>query len=85
MHQRGEARPPFAIPGPESLQKLLSLELPYQGQGNEGVIDLASRILSNSVNTWHQGFLDKLYGSTDPVGVVSELLIAVLNTNVSQS
>jgi hypothetical protein len=28
------------------------------------------------------GFMDKLYSSTNPVGVVSELLLAVLNTNV---
>lgn len=40
------------------------------------------KTLKYSVNTWDQGFLDKLYGSTNPVGVVSELLLGVLNTNV---
>jgi len=38
--------------------------------------------LQYSVNTWDQGFLDKLYASTDAPGVVSELVLAVLNTNV---
>ena len=40
------------------------------------------KILQYSVNTWDQGFLDKLYASTDAVGVASELILAVLNTNV---
>lgn len=44
---------------------------------------LVSSVLKYSVNTWDQGFLDKLYASTNAVGVVSELLLAVLNTNVS--
>ena len=78
----GSEQPPFLHPEPEALQQHLDLGLPEKGQGEEGVVTLTSRILDNSVNTWHQGFLDKLYGSTDPVGVASELLLAVLNTNV---
>ena len=35
-----------------------------------------------SVNTWHQGFLDKLYASTNAPGLAAELIIAALNTNV---
>lgn len=42
-------------------------------------------MLRYSVNTWSDGFLDKLYASTDPVGVASDLLLSVLNTNVSSS
>lgn len=34
------------------------------------------------MNTWHQGFLDKLYASTNAPGVASELILAALNTNV---
>jgi glutamate decarboxylase len=34
------------------------------------------------VNTWHQGFLDKLYASTNAPGVAAELILAALNTNV---
>lgn len=41
-----------------------------------------SQILNYSVNTWDQGFMDKLYSSTNAVGVVAEMLLAVLNTNV---
>ena len=47
-------------------------------------MDILKKILQYSVNTWHQGFLHKLYASTNPIGVVSELILAVLNTNVSR-
>ena len=50
--------------------------------GKAGLLDLVERTLQYSVNTWDQGFMDKLYASTNPVGVISELVLGVLNTNV---
>lgn len=38
-------------------------------------------ILAYSVNTWNPGFLDKLYASNNPIGVVGDLLLSMLNTN----
>lgn len=38
-------------------------------------------VLKYSVNTWNPGFLDKLYASTNPIGVVSDIILSVLNTN----
>ncbi|MCJ1250046.1 hypothetical protein MMC30_007272 [Trapelia coarctata] len=67
---------------PQKLEQLLGLGLPDTGKGQEGLLDSIRDILKYSVNTWDQGFLDKLYASTNAVGVVSELLLAVLNTNV---
>ncbi|KAK5240611.1 Glutamate decarboxylase 2, partial [Cryomyces antarcticus] len=52
------------------------------GKGKDGLLETVQRILQYSVNTWDQGFMDKLYASTNAVGVASELLLAVLNTNV---
>jgi hypothetical protein len=49
-----------------------------------GLLELVERTLQYSVNTWDQGFMDKLYASTNPVGVISELVLGVLNTNVSR-
>ena len=73
----------FNHASPEALKELLDLDLPRHGRGHDGIVKFAAKLLNNSANTWHQGFLDKLYGSTDPVGIVSELILAVLNTNVS--
>ncbi len=67
---------------PQKLAQLLDLQLPDVGLGKDGLLESLKQILQYSVNTWDQGFLDKLYTSTDAVGVASELILAVLNTNV---
>ncbi|KAI1489981.1 pyridoxal phosphate-dependent transferase [Biscogniauxia mediterranea] len=68
---------------PEELVKRLKFSLPEgDGRGKDGLLDTIQDVLRYSVNTWDQGFLDKLYSSNNAVGVVSELLISVLNTNV---
>ncbi|KAI1505031.1 pyridoxal phosphate-dependent transferase [Biscogniauxia marginata] len=68
---------------PEELVKRLKFSLPEgEGRGKDGLIETIQDVLRYSVNTWDQGFLDKLYSSNNAVGVVSELLISVLNTNV---
>ncbi|KFY93230.1 hypothetical protein V500_03843 [Pseudogymnoascus sp. VKM F-4518 (FW-2643)] len=66
---------------PAELVKLLNLQLPETGGGKTALLDVIQQVLKYSVNTWDQGFLDKLYASTNPVGVVSELILATLNTN----
>lgn len=68
---------------PEKLFSLLAFQLPDAGKGKDGLLSAVELVLRYSVNTWDQGFLDKLYASTNAVGVVSELLLSVLNTNVS--
>lgn len=68
---------------PATLHKHLSSLLPSsQGAGKDGLLAAISQILTYSVNTWDQGFLDKLYSAPNAVGLVSELLLATLNTNV---
>lgn len=68
---------------PKKLESLLQNELQFseKSAGKQGLVDVVAKVLQYSVNTWDQGFLDKLYASTNAVGVVSELLLAVLNTN----
>lgn len=68
---------------PAQLQARLRDVLPAgEGTGKDGLLAAISQILTYSVNTWDQGFLDKLYSSPTPVGVVAEMLLASLNTNV---
>lgn len=68
---------------PQELADELKLDLPPgEGRGEEGLMHVVRAVLKHSVNTWSPGFMDKLYASTDAVGVVSEVLLAVLNTNV---
>ncbi|QSZ31165.1 hypothetical protein DSL72_000728 [Monilinia vaccinii-corymbosi] len=69
---------------PENLLQLLDFDLPIDGKGKVGLLATVEQVLKYSVNTWDQGFLDKLYSSTNAmqVGVISELILAVLNTNL---
>ncbi|KAL1881161.1 hypothetical protein VTK73DRAFT_4608 [Phialemonium thermophilum] len=68
---------------PGELVKKLALDLPAgDGRGRDGLLQTIRDLLKYSVNTWDQGFLDKLYASTNAVGVISELILAVLNTNL---
>ncbi|KAI9666481.1 MAG: hypothetical protein M1821_004417 [Bathelium mastoideum] len=66
---------------PHKLQSLMDLDLPGEGKGKEGVMAVVKQILQYSVNTWDQGFLDKLYHGNNAIGLASELLLATLNTN----
>lgn len=54
---------------PDILKKKLShtLTLPSVGGGKEGLLQVVEQTLKYSVNTWDQGFLDKLYSSTNSV------------------
>jgi glutamate decarboxylase len=62
--------------------KLLGFQLPQEGKGKDGLLSIVERILQYSVNTWDRGFMHKLSASTNAVGVVSELVLTVLNANV---
>lgn len=50
--------------------KELALSLPEgEGRGETGLIQAMQDVLKHSVNTWDQGFMDKLYASTNPVSL----------------
>ncbi|KAI0127345.1 pyridoxal phosphate-dependent transferase [Xylariales sp. AK1849] len=67
---------------PEELIDLLRFTPTESAGGRSQLLETIQGVLRYSVNTWDQGFLDKLYSSTNAVGVISELLLSVLNTNV---
>jgi glutamate/tyrosine decarboxylase-like PLP-dependent enzyme len=67
---------------PQKLQPLLDVSLPDEGRGKDGLLEAVQRVLQYSVNTWDQGFLDKLYAATTPVGLAADLLLSALNSNL---
>ena len=67
---------------PQELTNLLGFQLPQEGKGKDGLLSIVERILHYSVNTWDRGFMHKLSASTNAVGLVSELVLSVLNANV---
>lgn len=45
------------------------------GRGKDGLLDAVRDVLQYSVNTWDQGFLDKLYSSTNAVSFLIFFLV----------
>ncbi|OAG02652.1 glutamate decarboxylase-like protein 1 [Paraphaeosphaeria sporulosa] len=52
---------------PKKLEQILDLSIPEQAGGKDGLVEIVEKVLRYSVNTWDQGFLDKLYASTNAV------------------
>jgi glutamate decarboxylase len=58
---------------PRDLVDRLAFSLPQSvGRGRDGLLESIRGVLKYSVNTWDQGFLDKLYASTNAVRVRSK-------------
>jgi glutamate decarboxylase len=69
LNSQGQAHNVLVDPlRPEELVEKLAFSLPEKdGLGREGLLESIQQILQLSVNTWDQGFLDKLYASTNAV------------------
>jgi glutamate decarboxylase len=52
---------------PQELEQILRLEFPENGASKQGLLKVVQNVLRYSVNTWNQGFMDKLYASTNAV------------------
>ncbi|OLY82636.1 Glutamate decarboxylase 1 [Smittium mucronatum] len=46
-----------------------------------GIVQDVINILKYSPNTWNPGFMHKLYSSTSAIGVIGELVTAIMNSN----
>lgn len=70
---------------PLELKKIFTSEEGIFERGLKNDHDLLfhhiDNVLKYSVNTWNPGFLDKLYASNNPIGVISDIILSVLNTN----
>ncbi|CEJ92709.1 hypothetical protein VHEMI08343 [[Torrubiella] hemipterigena] len=85
--QTGQAGPTSTVLvqplSPAELTQRYNFSLPsHKGRGRDGLLSAVEDVLKYSVNTWDQGFMDKLTASTNPVGLVAELVLGALNTNV---
>lgn len=65
---------------PKVLAERLAFSLPEKdGRGRDGLLETIQNLLKYSVNTWDQGFLDKLYSSTNAVRRMEQKSYAVIN------
>ena len=67
---------------PDELRRALDLEIPREGRGVEGVLDLARKTLEYSVRTGHPRFFNQLFGGHDAAGILGEWITALTNTSM---
>lgn len=66
-----KARPLVDLKSPAELTALTDLSIPTQRFGLDRLVAQIDQVLRYSVNTWDQGFMDKLYSATNPVRLPS--------------
>lgn len=84
--KNGHTKPLLHYHEPKELSAILKLDLPENGVGKQGFMEVVETILKYSVNTWDRGFMDKLYASTNAVrnwvqNLPSLTIISCLNLN----
>lgn len=67
---------------PKELEKIFKITDPDHPKSVDQIFDSIENLLKYSVRTEHPRFFNQLYTGTDPIGYLSELLVAALNTNV---
>ncbi|KAF7417691.1 hypothetical protein HZH68_000344 [Vespula germanica] len=67
---------------PKKLPFLIDLTLPMNGVSHEELLSLARNIIKYSVKTGHPHFVNQLFSSVDPYGLVGQWLTDALNPSV---
>lgn len=67
---------------PEELLKLIDFNLKNDGASNEELVRLLKDTIKYSVKTGHPYFVNQLYSSVDPYGLVGQWLTDALNPSV---
>ena len=67
---------------PAALQSAIDLKLSDQGSSHKKLATLARNIIKYSVKTGHPRFINQLYSSVDPYGLLGQWLTDALNPSV---
>lgn len=67
---------------PTALQSAIDLKLSEQGCSHKKLISLAHNVIKYSVKTGHPRFVNQLYSSVDPYGLLGQWLTDALNPSV---
>lgn len=67
---------------PAALQSAIDLKLSDQGSSHKKLVTLARNVIKYSVKTGHPRFINQLYSSVDPYGLLGQWLTDALNPSV---
>lgn len=67
---------------PEDLSQKMDLKIPQLGMDSPYLLQLIQEVLEYSVNTNHPYFMNQMFGKTQPIAFLADILISVLNTSM---
>ncbi len=67
---------------PHELQKKFPLKTQLEGVSSQEIISILEQVIDQSVITNHPYFMNQMFGKTQPISFLADILIAMLNTSI---
>lgn len=67
---------------PEVLRQLIDFNIPAEGIEEKRLTEILHKIIEYSVKTNHPYFMNQMFGKTQPIAFLADILISVLNTSM---
>lgn len=67
---------------PHDLQKKFPIKTQLNGQSSQEIIKTIEQVISHSVVTDHPYFMNQMFGKTQPISFLADIIIAMLNTSM---
>ncbi len=67
---------------PEDLKESLDFKIPYQSISDNEILNIIKTLMDQSVNTNHPYFMNQMFGKTQPIAYLADVLITLLNTSM---
>ncbi|PIE48435.1 MAG: hypothetical protein CSA40_00465, partial [Flavobacteriales bacterium] len=60
---------------PEDLKELLDFQIPYHSISDDEILNVIKVLMDQSVNTNHPYFMNQMFGKTQPIAYLADVLI----------
>lgn len=67
---------------PEDLKKRIDFKISNSSVSENQLLELIKEVVDYSVNTHHPYFMNQMFGKTQPVAFLADILISILNTSM---
>ena len=67
---------------PESLQDKVNFKTTFEGVSSADLVKIIEEVIDHSLITDHPYFMNQMFGKTQPVSFLADILIAMLNTSM---
>lgn len=67
---------------PEELKDTFDINIPQKRTSNDKILGVIQDLMEKSVNTNHPYFMNQMFGKTQPIAYLADVLITLLNTSM---